>query len=66
MTFGPFTLFAAKADDEVGDIYVLRCCPICNRFLKTGKLSVNRLCDVKLEGWVCKKHGEVKPLIEFN
>ena len=43
------------------DVIVLRRCPECCKFIKEGKLSVNGLDQVKLTGWICKVHGEVKP-----
>lgn len=56
---GPFTVFS---DDQEGDIYVYRQCPECGRFIKSGRLFVCGLGVVMLKDWICKKHGEVKPL----
>lgn len=46
---------------EHGPSFVLPRCSKCCRFLKHGKMLVNTLGDIKLEGWVCAKHGEVMP-----
>ena len=44
---------------------VLRRCPECGRFLNKGEVFVNGLEETKLEGWICKKHGEVQPFYEY-
>jgi hypothetical protein len=51
-------------DPEGGEIIVYRHCPDCGKFIKTGKLFTNILGNVKLEGWICKKDGEVNPFYE--
>ena len=48
-------------DPEGGEIIVYRHCSDCGWFVKTGKVLINRLGEVKLSGWICKKHGEVFP-----
>jgi hypothetical protein len=49
---------------EEGDILVYARCPKCGRFLKHGQVSENMLGDVLLVGWMCKKHGEIRPHYE--
>jgi len=44
---------------------VYRICPTCSRFIKKGKASVNLLGNVKLEGWICGRCGEVEPSYEW-
>ena len=61
-TFGPYLCYS---DEEAGNIQILRRCPCCNRFIKEGKVFVNGQGYTRTEGWVCKKCGEVKPLIEY-
>jgi hypothetical protein len=46
---------------DFGRLAVVGFCPKCHFFLKKGKVFVNMLGGVKLEGWTCKRHGEVKP-----
>lgn len=48
-------------DCEGVEIVVFRQCPNCGRFLTTGKVLQNKLCEVKLQGWFCSKCGEVEP-----
>ena len=49
-------------DPAGGEIYVIRICPACGRFLTTGSVSTGMDGDnVKLAGWLCKRCGEVKP-----
>lgn len=51
-------------DDEGDDICVYARCPECGRFLTIGRVWENFNEGVKLEGWKCKKHGEVEPYFE--
>ena len=45
------------------DIHVLRACPNCGRFLKTGSIFLNGLEEIATKNWICKKCGNVKPTI---
>ena len=49
----------------LGTIAIYRVCPVCSRFITEGQIFTNLAGDVKLEGWVCKTHGDVKPDYEF-
>lgn len=46
-------------------IALYRICPVCEKFLRAGKLLVNHEGVAKTEGWICKKHGEVHPHFEY-
>ena len=46
---------------DEGDICVYRRCPECGKWIKEGIIKTNLAGEVKLEGWLCKKHGEVEP-----
>lgn len=49
------------------DLLVYPRCPECGRFLKKGIVETNWLTDdVRLTGWICKIHGEVKPDYEYG
>ena len=49
-------------DPAGGDIYVIRICPTCGRFITTGGVSTDQEGDnVRLARWLCKQCGEVKP-----
>jgi len=48
-------------EQEDGELVVIRRCPLCQRFIRQGSVYVNGRGDVKLTGWTCKKHGEVRP-----
>jgi ribosomal protein S27AE len=52
----------AYEDPEGGEIYVIRLCPNCGRFIRKGELLTNLLGGVLLKNWMCKKCGEVQPL----
>lgn len=43
------------------DICVYRRCPECGKYLKTGEVLTNLADEAKVQGWTCKKHGEVEP-----
>lgn len=53
--------FFVEDELEGGEIIVTRRCPKCQRFIKPGKVLINGLGDVRLSGWICKQHGEIKP-----
>lgn len=55
------TPVVAYDDLEGGEIYVIRLCPNCGRFLKVGELLINLLGGIKLTNWMCKKCGEIQP-----
>ena len=55
------TPVVAYKDLEGGEIYVIRLCPTCGRFIKTGILLTNLSGEVTLENWLCSKCGEVQP-----
>jgi len=55
------TPLVAFEDFEGGEIYVVRLCPTCGRFIKKGRLFVNLLGNVRLDSWICKRCGEIKP-----
>jgi hypothetical protein len=42
-----------------GDIIVIPKCPICAKYIKTGKVKGNG--RLHFEGWICKQHGEIEP-----
>ena len=48
---------------ELGDseLFVIRRCPECQRFVTCGQVLINGLGDIKLEGWICSRHEEVQP-----
>ena len=50
--------FVGDDHDVIG---VYRRCVECGRYLKKGELAMNLAGDIKLTGWICKKHGEVQP-----
>ena len=49
------------SDGDQGDICVYRRCPECGRYLKSGIVLTNLAGEAKVQGWTCKKHGEVEP-----
>jgi hypothetical protein len=49
-----------------GSISIYRKCPICGKLIKAGKVFTNINGNVKLEGWICKTHGEVEPYYEWT
>jgi len=51
---------------EFGIIAIYRVCPVCSRFITKGQISIYLTGDVKLRGWICKTHGEVKPDYKFT
>lgn len=59
------SLFLVFEISGQGELYVLRQCPDCGRFITTGRVLINGLDQLKLPGWQCKKHGEVKPFWEW-
>ena len=54
--------FEGESKEETISVYCR--CPKCGRFLKRGKLLMNCEGGVKLEGWNCKKHGDIQPYWE--
>ena len=48
-------------EDESETIGVYCRCTECGRYIKRGKLLMNRMGDVKLQGFICKVHGEIEP-----
>jgi hypothetical protein len=62
----PDSDYATFTDDEdSGTIYVVRRCPHCQRYIKTGKVFVNGLGHTKLRGWRCSIHGAVRPWYDW-
>lgn len=51
--------------EDSGTVGVEPRCPECQRYIKHGQLFLNGLDEVKLQGWTCKLHGEVKPHYEW-
>ena len=50
-----------SGEDENETIGVYCRCPECARYVKHGKLLMNRMGEVKLQGFFCKVHGEIEP-----
>lgn len=46
---------------DEGDICVYRRCPECGKYLKAGEVLTNMAGEAKVQGWTCKKHGEIEP-----
>ena len=56
----PISTYSVESEED-DELYVVRRCPHCGRFLRSGQVLINGLGDVALRGWTCTKHGEVKP-----
>lgn len=50
-----------RFESDEGDICVYCRCPECGRFIKHGKCYENLVGQVTFEGFICKKHGELRP-----
>lgn len=44
---------------RLGDMWVLRRCVECGRFISEGYLQINGLEEVRAVGWECSRCGEV-------
>lgn len=53
-----------EGEEEGETIGVYARCNECGRYLKKGQLLMNGLGEVRLKGWKCKKHGEIKLYFE--
>lgn len=50
---------------ESGETIGVYCkCPECGRYVKHGKLLINRFGNIKLQGFICKIHGEIQPYFD--
>lgn len=36
----------------------------CGRYLQHGNIYTDVIHGIRAEGWICREHGEVEPLIE--
>jgi uncharacterized OB-fold protein len=52
--------------EEFGELIVYTRCPECGRYIKKGECFANMLGEIRLTGWMCKKHGEVQPGWEWS
>jgi len=50
-----------KGENESETIGVYCRCPKCARYVKRGVLLMNKMGEIKLEGFICKQHGEIQP-----
>ena len=53
--------FEGESKNETLSVYCR--CTECGRFIKKGILLMNRAGEIKLEGWICKKHKEIQPYV---
>jgi hypothetical protein len=50
-------------DEKTNEAFVYTRCP-CGRYLKHGEILYNPYSEeVKFEGWICRKCGEVEPYL---
>lgn len=51
--------FEGESENETIGVYCR--CPRCGGYVKRGRLLMNRAGEIKLEGFICKRHGEIQP-----
>ncbi len=54
--------FKGESENETIGVYCR--CPECSCYVRRGELLMNRNGDVKLQGFICKRHGEIQPYFD--
>jgi hypothetical protein len=57
-------MFFEGEENETIGVYCR--CPECGRYIKRGKLLMNMDGEIKLQGFICKVHGEIQPYYDRN